>query len=58
LSATEAGRLLAEAGGRVVQTRFFLLFPQFLHRVTRPFEDALGAFPFGGQYAVFSRPRV
>jgi SAM-dependent methyltransferase len=58
LTATETGRLLSEAGGEVVQTQFFLLFPELLHRFTRPLEDALAVFPFGGQYAVFSRPRV
>jgi SAM-dependent methyltransferase len=58
LRAAETGKLLSEAGGSVIQTQFFLLFPQLLHRLTRPLEDAMAAFPFGGQYAVFGRPRV
>ena len=58
LSANETGRLLSDAGGKVIETQYFLLFPERLHRFTRRLEVALGAFPFGGQYAIFSRPRV
>jgi ubiquinone/menaquinone biosynthesis C-methylase UbiE len=58
LTANEMGRLLSNAAFRVSETQFFLLFPEFLHRFTRPLEHALSAFPFGGQYAIFSRPRV
>jgi SAM-dependent methyltransferase len=51
----EAKRLLSSAGCKSFQTQFFLLFPERLHRFTRPVEDALRAFPFGGQYAVFCK---
>jgi ubiquinone/menaquinone biosynthesis C-methylase UbiE len=58
LTAKETGRLLSAAGCKVLETQFFLLFPEGIHRYTRPVEDALAAFPFGGQYAIFSRSRV
>jgi hypothetical protein len=55
LTAAEAGRLLAQAGCAALETRFFLLFPERLHRFTRSIEDSFRAMPFGGQYAVFGR---
>jgi len=58
LKADETGRLVSDAGWKVVETQFFLLFPERLHRFTRKLEDTLRALPFGGQYAIFSRPRV
>ena len=58
LSAKQMGRILMRAGCSVLETQFFLLFPQLLQRITRPLEHALSAFPLGGQYAIFSRPRV
>ena len=53
LSPGETKRLLSAAGCKIFQTQFFLLFPELLHRFTRPIEDALRVFPLGGQYAVF-----
>jgi ubiquinone/menaquinone biosynthesis C-methylase UbiE len=58
LTAKETRRLLSTAGCKVLETQFFLLFPEGFHRFTRSFEDALSGFPFGGQYAIFSRARV
>jgi SAM-dependent methyltransferase len=58
LSAGKSRRLLSEAGCTKFETEFFLLFPQRLHRFTRPFEDAMRPLPLGGQYAVFGRSRV
>jgi ubiquinone/menaquinone biosynthesis C-methylase UbiE len=55
LTANETGRLLSSAGSKVIQTEYFLLFPERLHRFTRPLEDVLRPLPFGGQYAVFAR---
>jgi len=55
LTAAEAGRLLSQAGCKALETRFFLLFPERLHRFTRSLEDTFRAMPFGGQYAVFGR---
>src|SRR2546428_11662842 len=54
LTANETGRLLSSAGCKVLETQFFLLFPERLHRFSRPLEEALRVFPFGGQYAIFS----
>jgi len=54
LTPNETGGLLSNAGCKVLETRFFLLFPERLHRLTRPLEDTLRALPFGGQYAVFA----
>jgi SAM-dependent methyltransferase len=53
LAAREAASLLSSAGLAFVETQFFLLFPERLHRFTRPLEDALRRLPLGGQYAVF-----
>jgi ubiquinone/menaquinone biosynthesis C-methylase UbiE len=58
LRAHETGRLVSDAGYKIVETRFFFLFPERLHRLTRPLENTLRAFPFGRQYAIFSRRRV
>jgi ubiquinone/menaquinone biosynthesis C-methylase UbiE len=58
LSAKKMGRILSQSGCTVAETQFFLLFPEFLHRITRPLEHALSGIPLGGQYAIFSRPRV
>jgi len=55
LTAYEARRLLSVSGLRILDRQFFLLFPELLHRVTRPIEDALGHIPLGGQYAVMGR---
>jgi SAM-dependent methyltransferase len=55
LTAAETGRLLSQAGCKVLETRFFLLFPERLHRFTKSLEDTFRAMPFGGQYAVFGR---
>jgi SAM-dependent methyltransferase len=57
LTANEAGQLLLSvqnAAGRVLETRYFLLFPERL-RFALPVEDSLAALPFGGQYAVFAQ---
>lgn len=55
LTAAETGRLLSEAGFDAVETRYFLLFPERLHRFTRSIENTFRALPFGGQYAVFGK---
>jgi SAM-dependent methyltransferase len=55
LTAAETGRLLSQAGCEALETHFFLLFPERLHRFTKSLEDTFRAMPFGGQYAVFGR---
>jgi ubiquinone/menaquinone biosynthesis C-methylase UbiE len=55
LTAAETGRLFSQAGCKTLETRFFLLFPERLHRFTRAIEDTFRAMPFGGQYAVFGK---
>ena len=54
LTANEAVRLLPAAKGKVIETRYFLLFPERL-KFALPIEDAMAALPFGGQYAVFAQ---
>lgn len=58
LRAVETGRLVSDAGCKVIETEFFFLFPERLHRFTRPLENTLRAFPFGSRYAIFGRRRV
>ena len=55
LTAVESARLMSQAGCQVLETRFFLLFPERLHRFTRSVEDTFRVLPLGGQYAVFAR---
>jgi len=55
LTASQARRLLLNAGCRIVQSEFFLIFPERLHRFTRRIENSLGGLPIGGQYAIFGR---
>ena len=54
LTANETGRLLSSANSKVLETRYFLLFPERL-RFALPVEDVLAGLPFGGQYAVFAQ---
>src|SRR6185503_469881 len=51
LTANEAGHLVPGAKGKVLETRYFLLFPERL-KFALPIEDVMAALPFGGQYAV------
>jgi hypothetical protein len=37
-----------------METRYFLYFPQRLHRYLSRLEDRLSSTPLGGQYAVFA----
>jgi SAM-dependent methyltransferase len=55
LTAVESASLMSHAGCKVSETRFFLLFPERLHRFTKQVEDTFRALPLGGQYAVFAR---
>jgi SAM-dependent methyltransferase len=54
LSARETRRLLASAGSTVVDTQYFLFFPERIHQYLRPLEERLSALPLGGQYSVFA----
>jgi SAM-dependent methyltransferase len=54
LSARETRRLVAQAGADVLTTRYFLLFPESVHRYLATLENCLSAVPFGGQYSVFA----
>ncbi len=58
LSSKQARFLLTSSGCEILETRFFLLFPERLHQFTRPFEDSLYRLPLGGQFAVFARSAV
>jgi len=55
LSARQARTLLRTGGVTVVDTRYFLLLPEAVHRRLGALESALGHVPLGGQYAVFGR---
>ena len=54
LSARETRRLLSSAGCTVVETQYFLFFPQRIHQYLGYLEDRLSALPLGGQYSVFA----
>ena len=54
LSARETRRLLSSAGCTVVETQYFLFFPQRVHQYLGNLEDRLSALPLGGQYSVFA----
>jgi SAM-dependent methyltransferase len=54
LNPPETRRLLAQAGTRILGTRYFLLFPQTIYSCFGPVEVALQSVPLGGQYAVFA----
>jgi SAM-dependent methyltransferase len=54
LMAGRAASLMAAAGARVMETRYFLYFPQRLHQYLSGLEDRLSSTPLGGQYAVFA----
>ena len=49
-------RGLARAAGlKVLETRYFLYFPERLYAKMAWIEAKLSAIPFGGQYAMFSQ---
>jgi ubiquinone/menaquinone biosynthesis C-methylase UbiE len=55
LSARHTRTLLRTGGVNVVDTRYFLLLPEAVHRRLGAVESALAHVPLGGQYAVFGR---
>ena len=55
LRAKESRKLIHEAGGRLLETQYFLLFPEFIHKYAGVIEDWLTFAPLGGQYAVFAQ---
>jgi hypothetical protein len=55
LRAKETHNLLCEAGGRILQTQYFLLFPERIHKYAGAIENWLTSVPIGGQYAVFAQ---
>jgi ubiquinone/menaquinone biosynthesis C-methylase UbiE len=57
LSFSETRRLLSAGGAEVVAAKYFLLFPETMHRYVSAIEDGLEALPLGGQYSVFCRKR-
>jgi SAM-dependent methyltransferase len=54
LTARSTARMMAAAGTMVLETRYFLWFPQRVYQYLSGIEQALSTVPFGGQYAVFS----
>ena len=54
LTATQSRELLAAAGLRVLNTRYFLYFPERLYARVGRLESLLAHVPAGGQYAVFA----
>ena len=57
LSAGAVKALMRQSTIAPVDTRYFLLFPERLHRPLRSVEAAAAKLPFGGQYAVFGDSR-
>jgi hypothetical protein len=55
LTASATRRLMSSSGGRVLESRYFLLFPEPIYQVAASAENLLGRLPLGGQYAIFSQ---
>jgi SAM-dependent methyltransferase len=55
LRAKETRNLLSDAGGMILETKYFLLFPERIHKYAGVIEDCLTSVPIGGQYAVFAQ---
>ena len=55
LTAGSSRRLLRSARLQIVATRYFLYFPERIHKRAAPLERALARVPLGGQYVVFGR---
>ena len=54
LTAGSSRRLMTRAGGRILKTRYFLLFPEQIYKRLARVEDWMQAVPLAGQYAVFA----
>ena len=57
LSSRETRRLLSAGGAEVLGAKYFLLFPETIHRYVSAIEDSLEALPIGGQYSVFAKKK-
>lgn len=55
LTARNARQLLRSAGAEILETRYFLYFPERLYRSLAVLEDSLAPIALGGQFAVFAR---
>jgi len=55
LRSSETRRLLSVAGAAVLGAKYFLLFPEAIHRYFSLIEDGLSGVPLGGQYSVFAK---
>jgi SAM-dependent methyltransferase len=54
LTPSDVGRLAKRADLQVLETTYFLYLPEAIFRRVAWIEEALGGFPMGGQFAVFS----
>jgi SAM-dependent methyltransferase len=55
LTARGVKNLMCRAGLEIIETSYFLYFPERIHRRLATFERKLRRLPLGGQYAVFGR---
>lgn len=55
LTATRTRRMLATAGARILETRYFLLFPERIYKFFAFIENGLAGLPLAGQYSVFAQ---
>src|SRR5262249_42252516 len=55
LRARESGRLIRAAGGGVIETQYFLLFPEVIYKYAGVIEDWLTFLPLGRQEAVVAQ---
>ena len=55
LSARTARKILHKAGMQIIDTRYFLYFPERIHRAVSHLEDQMVSIPLGGQFVVFGR---
>jgi SAM-dependent methyltransferase len=53
LTAGAATRLIRSVGARIIETRYFLYFPERVYGSLVGMEDRLARVPLGGQFAVF-----
>jgi SAM-dependent methyltransferase len=53
LTAGAATRLIRSVGARIIETRYFLYFPERIYGSLVGMEDRLARVPLGGQFAVF-----
>src|SRR6266850_5389518 len=55
LTARQTRQMLIFAGSKLLVTRYFLFFPERIHKYAALLEERLARIPLGGQYSVFAQ---